>query len=209
MNSHELARRLLELPDLPIATEAMNHVYCSGKDRESHGKLLIATLETYAGRHILIGHPHKRLLNEPNWWISDVHGGEKLPDVGSHWDGRGWVFPKAYPGPTLSKEERDAERVRDGYGELSTIWLWKDGIDRYNSGDVSGIWCQVDARGGEPEPQFGGRWCGSAWDGRCHHKIVDTGRTFETFDEALAALNERLRVYGRVAKRPQRQEGEA
>jgi hypothetical protein len=34
MNSHELARRLLELKDLPVSTHANNHTYDSNKSFE-------------------------------------------------------------------------------------------------------------------------------------------------------------------------------
>lgn len=76
MNSHELARRLLTLPDLPVATIANNHVYGSVMDATSHGPLKIARLDTYAGDHIVIGNMWTAELNRPNWFITEMFHGE-------------------------------------------------------------------------------------------------------------------------------------
>lgn len=54
---------------LPVATEAMGHVYASKGDRNSHGVLRVCLLNHYAGYHILIGNPHRMDINGPNWHI--------------------------------------------------------------------------------------------------------------------------------------------
>lgn len=75
MTSHELARLLLEMPDLPVATHAHNHTYMSGVNEHTHGSLKIGRLETYGGPHIVIGDISKRNMNKPNWYISEMlHG---------------------------------------------------------------------------------------------------------------------------------------
>jgi len=75
MTTHELARLLLSLPDLPVATYANHHVYMSGLDQRSHGPLKVGLLETYGGQHIVIGNIPRMNLNPPNWYISKMlHG---------------------------------------------------------------------------------------------------------------------------------------
>ena len=75
MNSHDLARLLLTLPDLPVATHAHNHTYMSGFDGSSHGPMKIGRLHTYGGDHIVIGDISKRKINAPNWHITEMlHG---------------------------------------------------------------------------------------------------------------------------------------
>ena len=54
---------------LPIATEAMGHVYASKGDRDSHGLLRVCLLHHYSGYHILIGNPSVTDINKPNWYI--------------------------------------------------------------------------------------------------------------------------------------------
>jgi hypothetical protein len=76
MNSHDLARVLLAAPNLPVATHAMNHEYLSAADGMSHGPLMVGILESYAGRHILIGNFHRRMLNPPNWHVSEMLRGD-------------------------------------------------------------------------------------------------------------------------------------
>ena len=44
MTTHELARLLLALPDLPVATYAHNHMYMSGIDECTHGPLKVGLL---------------------------------------------------------------------------------------------------------------------------------------------------------------------
>jgi len=55
--------------DLPIATEAMGHIYASRGDRETHGLLRVCLLNYYSDQHILIGNPSCKDINEPNWYI--------------------------------------------------------------------------------------------------------------------------------------------
>ena len=76
MNSHELADILLDLPDLPIATHALNYTYASYGDSFSHGSLKIGLLKHYSGDHIIIGDISKRNLNKPNWYITEMFYGD-------------------------------------------------------------------------------------------------------------------------------------
>lgn len=73
MTSHELARLLLTLPDLPVATHADNHTAIDDT-------LDVCHLETYAGPQILIGNPSRKLLNPPNWYITKIYHGGDIPD---------------------------------------------------------------------------------------------------------------------------------
>ena len=68
MTTHELAQRLLDGPDLPVATHANNHTYMSGVDPD---RLRLALLHTYGGDHILIGNPYREDINRPNWYITE------------------------------------------------------------------------------------------------------------------------------------------
>jgi hypothetical protein len=72
MTSHELARLMLEWPDLPVATHANNHTYMSGIDRTSHGPLKVGRLATYGGDHLVIGNISKRHINKPNWYVVEM-----------------------------------------------------------------------------------------------------------------------------------------
>lgn len=55
MTSHELARALLIVPDLPVAIHAMGHTYHSRCDKGSHGAMSIAHLHHWGGDTIVIG----------------------------------------------------------------------------------------------------------------------------------------------------------
>lgn len=179
MKSHDLARLLLSYPDLPMASYANGHTYMSAKDSDSHGPMRVGTLETSAGQHIVIGNLSKRMINPPNWWISEALGCE-LADT---WE------TKAYPGLTKTHPKHHTDSIY-------RMRLYGDGIDRYSTGLVGTMTACVDARGGPPEPQFGGKWCGRCWS--ADKLLVDTGRVYETFEAALTALNEALVVYDRV-----------
>lgn len=90
MNSHELARLLLTMPDLPIATHANDHVFTSGNNK---GALKIGLLKHYAGEHVIVGDISRTNLNRPNWYITKMlHGmaAKRWPykDSSGH-----WVFP--------------------------------------------------------------------------------------------------------------------
>lgn len=75
MKSHDLARLLLEQPNLPIATHANNHTYMSKTDRRSHGSVCVGLLHTYGGEHIVIGNFSKMDLNGSNWHVTKmIHG---------------------------------------------------------------------------------------------------------------------------------------
>jgi len=82
MNSHDLAKILLKLPNLPIATHAHNNTYMSKTNARSHGPLKIALLKTYGGDHIVIGDISIKNINPPNWYITNVYVGE-IPN--EHW----------------------------------------------------------------------------------------------------------------------------
>jgi len=74
MTTHELAKLLLTLPDLPVATSAKGHLYIGATDSGSHGSLKVGRLHTYAGDHIVIGESVND--NRPNWYVAEVlHGG--------------------------------------------------------------------------------------------------------------------------------------
>jgi hypothetical protein len=74
MTSHELARRLLSLPDLPVATAANNHVYASVEDRQSHGPLNIGRLEHYSGDYIVIGNVDETTWPKwGNWHVAELY----------------------------------------------------------------------------------------------------------------------------------------
>lgn len=83
MTSHELARALLDGPDLPVATYASGNTYMSANDRTSHGPLKVGLLETYAGQHIVIGDISKRRINPPNCWVSAMLVGEAPEEWGT------------------------------------------------------------------------------------------------------------------------------
>lgn len=76
MLSHDLAKLLLEQPNLPIATHANNHTYMSETDRDTHGSVKVGLLETYGGRHIVIGNFFHMDINKPNWFVSKMILGE-------------------------------------------------------------------------------------------------------------------------------------
>lgn len=76
MNSHDLARILLDGPNLPIATHTNNHTYASKADACSHGRLKVGVLKHYGGDHIVIGNISKRNINSPNWYVTEMIEGE-------------------------------------------------------------------------------------------------------------------------------------
>jgi len=76
LSSHELARLLLELPDLPVAVHANNATYSSASDGKSHGELNICLLSHYAGEHIVIGNISKRNINGLNWRVKEMFVGD-------------------------------------------------------------------------------------------------------------------------------------
>jgi hypothetical protein len=74
MNSHDLARLLLTLPDLPVASVASGHIYSSVSGAVSHGPLAVTRLRHYAGDHIMIGNSGMGIPTKPggNWWIAET-----------------------------------------------------------------------------------------------------------------------------------------
>lgn len=75
MKSHDLAKLLLTLPNLPVATHAHNHTYSSHGDAGSHGKLKVGLLKHYSGDHIVIGDISKLNINKPNWYVTEMFHG--------------------------------------------------------------------------------------------------------------------------------------
>jgi len=55
VTSHELAKRLLGLPDLPIALMLYGHSYAYKAHRDSHGPISVGLADSYAGEHLVIG----------------------------------------------------------------------------------------------------------------------------------------------------------
>jgi hypothetical protein len=64
MKAHELARKLLDGPDLPVATYANNHVYYSQANAETHGKLNIVVDNNYDGDYVMIGDVPRQRTDE-------------------------------------------------------------------------------------------------------------------------------------------------
>lgn len=92
MTSHELAKILLGLPNLPVAVVAHTHVYCA-----TEGEIKVGRLHHYAGDHLVIGHPTKGNLNGSkerggNWWIEEMYVGEMDKESPHFMDGK-WNFP--------------------------------------------------------------------------------------------------------------------
>lgn len=76
MTSHELAKFLLGLPELPIATHANDHSYFS---QNLASPIKIALAHSYMGDCIMIGNMLKMNLNSPNYFLKKVLYGNKLP----------------------------------------------------------------------------------------------------------------------------------
>jgi 1-acyl-sn-glycerol-3-phosphate acyltransferase len=68
MTAHQLARRLLELPNLPVATSALGNIYFS-VDRLAQGDLWLGRMHHYAGPHLVIGSFVND--NKPNWYLTE------------------------------------------------------------------------------------------------------------------------------------------
>lgn len=66
MNSHELARILLQQPDMPIATHANNHTALM-KDA-----MRIGFLHSWQGDGILIGNFSRMNINHPNEYVTQM-----------------------------------------------------------------------------------------------------------------------------------------
>lgn len=75
MNSHDLAHLLLSLPNLPVATQALNHTYMSEYDRAEHGPLKVGRLYTSKGDHLIIGNINKKRINPPSWYVLEMYLG--------------------------------------------------------------------------------------------------------------------------------------
>jgi hypothetical protein len=93
MRSHELARILLSLPDLSVATAANNHEYMSDPSADSED-VKIAHLKHYATDHIIIGNMSRTEINRPNWYIDRVYYGEIYKEWPRYCQESGhWIFP--------------------------------------------------------------------------------------------------------------------
>lgn len=79
MTSHDLARLLLTLPDLPVATHANNHTYMSGL---RGAPLKVGRLHTYGGDHIVLGNIGKRNINGSNWHVTEMLHGDAPEEWG-------------------------------------------------------------------------------------------------------------------------------
>ena len=78
MRSHDLAKILLDNPDMNIATFTNNHYYLSKSDSQSHGSINVATVDTYAGQHIMIGNMYRKDIDSENCMIKkDIYGDTK------------------------------------------------------------------------------------------------------------------------------------
>ncbi len=80
MTSHELARLLLALPDLPVATHAHGHTYMSGSI--GVGLVKIGRMRTPIGDHLVLGNITKRNINPPNWYITEMLHGDAPEEWG-------------------------------------------------------------------------------------------------------------------------------
>ena len=91
MNSHNLAKILLTLPDIPMATHADGHDWFS-----SEGDLIVGMAKRWDGDFIMVGNMGRMDLNSPNWYLSRVLYGPKLPENYPYQrSGRcPWVFPE-------------------------------------------------------------------------------------------------------------------
>lgn len=96
VRSHELARLLLELPDLPVATHALNNTWADGERTDS---MRVGLLSHYAGDHIIVGDISRMNLNSPNYFVSKMFHGE------ARWD---WWKPGLRFNETV-EEKRQAE----------------------------------------------------------------------------------------------------
>lgn len=75
MTSHELAKLLLEHPDMPIATHANNHT--ASYDQTFR----VGIMKSYLGEGILIGNFSRRKINFPNEHVTSM----LLGDVPDNW----------------------------------------------------------------------------------------------------------------------------
>ncbi len=77
MTSHELAKILLEGPNLPISTHANNHTCNNSKH------MRVCVIKTFDGSlHIGIGDFSERHISYPNdFVVVEIDGGEVLPDT--------------------------------------------------------------------------------------------------------------------------------
>ena len=75
MRAHDLARILLEGPDLPVATHANNHTSDSEYTR-------VCIMKMFGGEHhVCIGNISRKHINYPNEYvIAEIDGGDELPE---------------------------------------------------------------------------------------------------------------------------------
>lgn len=94
MRSHDLARFLLALPDLPVATHACNHSDFALEHDPT--RMRVTLCRHYTEPHVMIGYVTRRKLNFPNYWITDSLGAPLAND---------WGFTeRAYVGETKLRD---------------------------------------------------------------------------------------------------------
>lgn len=95
MKSHELARLLLTLPDLPIATHANNHTFMSCGSHGRPADVRVGVLSLGGDReHIVVGNFHSCDINAPNWYVSELLFGaaDPMPEAKMTWlRSNGWT----------------------------------------------------------------------------------------------------------------------
>ncbi len=73
MKAHDLAKILLDGPNLPIATHANNHT-------ASNCRIRVCTIKTANTESIGIGNFLRKLVNYPNEYVlEEIDGGDPLP----------------------------------------------------------------------------------------------------------------------------------
>jgi hypothetical protein len=72
MKSHDLAKLLLEIPNLPMAVLAHGHLYSASANQVSHGPLQTGILRHYAGPHIIVGNMLDCIQPHDNWSVEEI-----------------------------------------------------------------------------------------------------------------------------------------
>lgn len=82
MTSHELAKILLHHADMPVAVSANNHEYFS-----VDGCFRVAFAHHNSGEYIMLGNMVRMNLNSPNWYLTKILHGSKIPVDYPRWVG--------------------------------------------------------------------------------------------------------------------------
>lgn len=72
-SSHDLARLLLSVPDMPVSTHANNHTSAGESFK-------VGLMQSRHGQSILIGNFSRKHINHPNEYVTEVLSGENVPD---------------------------------------------------------------------------------------------------------------------------------